>query len=248
VTAPDPSRKLAALLKKLRGTYGESCADAAGEGRPESADPLLWHLVYSFLCWEATPAKAAPANRRLHGAVVDYNEMRVCLPDELAAIIGDRYPRAQERVTRLRSTLNELYRREHAVTLAPAAAMGKREARLYLESLEGMPPYVAARLILLSMCGHAFPLDERLHGVLIEEDAVPPELSATDASGWLERHFRAGEAEPAYLLLEAWTNDRPAPRSAPRKTPVKPEEPADAARRPAKPAKPTAPRKKAAKE
>src|SRR5262249_19622524 len=89
VTAPDPAKKLGSLPKKLRASYGESRSDSAGEGRPESADPLLWQLVYSFLAWESTPAKATTANKRLHAAVVDYNEMRVCLGDELAGIIGD---------------------------------------------------------------------------------------------------------------------------------------------------------------
>jgi hypothetical protein len=219
VSAPDPAKKLGTLLKRLRGSQGEACPDHAGEGRPESADPLLWQLVYSFLAWESAPSKAAAANKRLHSAVVDYNEMRVCLPDELACIIGDRYPRALERASRLRSTLNEIYRREHAVTLASAATMGKREARQYLESLEGMPPFVAARVLVLGMEGHAFPLDERLHRALLEEEAIPADLAVTDAAGWLERQFRAGEAGPAYLLLEVWMNDRaaaakPAPAKA----------------------------------
>src|SRR5262249_53707688 len=127
--------------------------------------------------------------------------------DELAGIIGDRYPRALERASRLRSTLNEIYRREHAVTLGPAAALPKREARQYLESLEGMPPYVAARMVLLARNGHAFPLHHRLHQALRDEDAVPGDLTTPDASGWLERQFRAGEAAPAYLLIEAWSTD-----------------------------------------
>lgn len=243
MTAPDPSKKLNALMKKLRGTHGETPADHASEGRPDTADPLLWQLVFSYLCWECNPSKAAHANKRLHSAVVDYNEMRVCLNDELAAILGDRYPRAHERASRLRSTLNELYRREHAVTLGPAASLGKREARLYLESLEGMPPFVAARLVLLSMNGHAFPLDDRLHAALKEEEAVPADLSLADASGWLERHFRAGEAAPAYLLLECWMNDRAAAKPPAAK---KPKSADDARSAHAKPAR--APRKKAAKE
>jgi hypothetical protein len=238
VTVPDPARKLGSLLRRLRGTYGEPGHDPACEGRPESADPLLWQLVYSFLAWEAPPAKAAAANKRLHAAVVDYNEMRVCLPDELACILGDRYPRSLERASRLRSTLNEIYRREHAVTLTVAAALGKREARQYLESLEGMPLFVAARLLLLAMGGHAFPLDERMLVALREEEAVPSDLSLADASGWLERQFRAGEAAPAYLLLEAWMNDRPAPKPTIRK--VKPERSKNAEKRTA--------RRKAAKE
>jgi hypothetical protein len=237
VTAPDPAKKLGSLLKKLRAAYGESPSDSAGEGRPETADPLLWQLVYSFLAWESTPIKAASANKRLHAAVVDYNEMRVCLGDELAGIIGDRYPRAFERASRLRSTLNEIYRREHAVTLGSAAALPKREARQYLETLEGMPPYVAARMLLLAMNGHAFPLDDRLHQALKDEDAVPDDLSTQDASGWLERQFRAGEAATAYLLLELWSNDLAA--KAPRKGKAD-----DEGRRRSKPR----PRKKAAKD
>lgn len=235
MTAPDPTKKLGALLKRLRAAHGECCPDLACEGRPESADPLLWQLVASFLTWEAGPSKAAAAAKRLHAAVVDYNEMRVCLPGELAGILGDRYPRALERATRLRMVLNELYRREHTVTLAPAAAMGKREARQYLEGIEGMHPFVAARVLLLSMGGHAFPLDERLHAALAEEEAVPAGLSVADASGWLERHFRAGEAGPAYLLLEAWMDERAA-KAAPKKPAPKPAD------------KPRAGRKKAAKD
>ena len=140
--------------------------------------------------------------------------MRVCLADELAGMIGERYPKAVERCARLRSALNELYRREHAVTLARAAGLGKREAREYLDSLEGMPPFVSARVALLALGGHAFPLDERIHQVLLEEGAVPADLRLPDAAGWLERQLRAGEALPAYLTLETWLNDRPPPKPA----------------------------------
>jgi hypothetical protein len=223
LTAPDPAKKLAGLLKRLRAEHaselpaaaaGVPCADAACEGCPEGHDRLLWQLIYAFLVWEASTSKAAAATRRLHAAVVDYNEMRVCLADELMGIIGERYPRAQERVQRLRASLNDLYRREHAVTLAKAAELPKRDGRAYMESLEGMPRFVAARMSLLAFGGHAFPLDERLHQALLEEGALPAELSVDDASGWMERHFRAGEAAEPYLLLELWMNDRPAARPA----------------------------------
>jgi hypothetical protein len=144
--------------------------------------------------------------------MVDYNEMRVALVDELAGVLGERYPRAMERSARLRSSLNDLYKREHAVTLERVAGMPKRDARTFLESLEGMPPFVAARMILLSMGGHAFPLDERTHKALQEEGAVPADLMLADAAGWLERQFRAGEATEPYLLIEEWMNDRPPPK------------------------------------
>ena len=220
MTSADPAKKLSALLKRMRPAQGDIATDPALEGCGEGSDKTLWQLIFSFLAWESTLSRATQAGKRLHAAVVDYNEMRVCLPDELATIIGDRYPRALERVTRLRSTLNDLYKREHAVTLAPVAAMGKREARAYLESLDGMPHYVAARLMLLSLGGHAFPLDERIRQALVESGAIPIDLSLPDAAGWLERQFRAGEATEPYLVLEQWMNDRPLPKVPGRKRPA----------------------------
>jgi hypothetical protein len=221
VVSPDPSKKLNALLKKLRSTHGEAIADPSLEGCPEGADKLLWQLVFSFLAWEASIARAVPATKRLHGSVVDYNELRVCLNDELVRMVGDRYPRALERVTRLRSTLNDLYRREHAVTLKSLPDMPKREARQQLDSLEGLPPFVSARMLLLSLGGHAFPLDHRIHQALLAEEAAPEDFD--EAAAWLERQFRVGEAAPAYMLIEAWMNDRPLPKapSRPAKRPAK---------------------------
>ncbi|MEX2219126.1 MAG: hypothetical protein WD749_10250 [Phycisphaerales bacterium] len=212
MTAPDPAKKLQALVKKLRSQYGEPVPEGDCEGCPEDGCRLLWRLVYAFLAWEASASKAGAATKRLHHAVIDYNEMRVCLNDELAAMIGERYPRAHERAARLRSTLNDLYRREHSVKLERAQTLGKREAREYMDSLDGMPPFVSARLSLVALGGHAFPLDERIHQALLEEEAVPAGLPLPDAAGWLERHFRAGEALPAYLLIEKWMEDRPAQR------------------------------------
>jgi hypothetical protein len=212
LSPPDPAKKLAALIRKLRAGRAEPPSDTAMEGCPAASDRLLWQLVFSFLAWESSCVKASLAIRRLHTAVVDYNEMRVALADELAGMIGDRYPRVMERSARLRSALNDLYKREHAVCLERISGMAKRDARIYLESLEGTPPFVAARLLLLSLGGHAFPLDTRLQKALLEEGAVPPDLALTDASGWLERQFRAGEAAEAYLLLEEWMNDRPVPK------------------------------------
>jgi hypothetical protein len=252
LSTPDPAKKLSALLKKLRAATTGAVRDTALDECPADADRLLWQLIFSFLAWEASVAKAGPATKRLHACVVDYNEMRVALTDELAGMIGERYPRAEERAARLRSSLNDLYKREHKVSLARVAELPKRDARALLDALEGMPSYVSGRMMLLSLGGHAFPLDERMHKALEEEGAVPADTSVDEASGWLERQFRAGEAAEAYLLIENWMNDRPLPKPPKRPARRIPElaraktEPAEdrsgrkgaLATRPAKPRKP----------
>ena len=209
MTATDPARKLAAILKRQRSAQpenaeGPACSPCCGE------EPAVHQMLLSFLAWETGVHRAAPALKKLLSGIVDMNELRVCHPDELASMLGERYPRALERCARLRSALNDLYRREHAVTLAPLEALPKRDARAYLESLEGMPHYVAARVLLVSLGGHAVPLDERTHAALAAAKAVPSDLPLEDASSWLERHVRAEDAACAHALLEAWVAENPA--------------------------------------
>jgi hypothetical protein len=216
VSAPDPSKKLAALIRRLRADAQPPAPDHPET--PEEAE--VQQLLLSFLAWEAGPARASAALKKLLANLVDVNELRVCLPDEIAKLIGERYPRCLERCVRMRSALADVYRREHAVTLKHLAQMPVRDARAYLASLEGAPNYVTCRLVLLSFGGHAFPLDERMRDALAAQGALPPGMTVDDASAWLERQFRAGEAAPAYLAVEAWLADQ-ASQGTKRRAPVR---------------------------
>lgn len=175
-------------------------------GPSEGDEPILHELVVSFCHWEATPAQARAAAARLREGVVDYNELRVCLEPELEELLGPRHPPRQVCAARLRAALREIYEREHELSLASLASMGKREARAYLDSVEGVPPFVSARVVLLALGGHAFPLDERLRKRLAGEGAIDAELDLTGALGWVERQVRAGEAADLYQRLEAWSS------------------------------------------
>lgn len=210
------TRNLHAFLKKLEGQDTSAVAGVdqmhlapvIGED-PEGTDPAR-ELVYSLLVWEAGASKAAAAARRLQEGVVDINELRLCLEDEIVRLIGPRYPRAAERAARLRAALNHVFHDAHTVSLAHLKTMSKREARTYLEAITGMPPFATARVLLLSLGGHAFPIDRRLHRVLAEEEAVEPATYDDAAGVWAERQIRAGDARDAYLLLEAYAEAKPA--------------------------------------
>jgi len=211
----DPGAKLAALLAGL-APGEEACARPELEIRPGEpmTDPVCQELVWAYLVWEAGPKLARAAMAKLCESFVDLNELRVCLPSELAAFFGTSYPLAMERGDRLRATLNDIFSREHAVTLASLPAMNKRDARAYLDSLEGIPPYVAARTMLVGLGGHAFPLDERLMAVLLREEALGEAGDIVSASGWLERQVRSGEAARALFALEAHADSAKPTRAA----------------------------------
>jgi len=200
-------------LKQLRATLS-----VATEGQPFLDDPTH-QLVYSFLLWEASTAKADLAWKRVQSAVVDMNELRICLFDEIVAILGERYPRVEERAMRLRAALNDIYKREHAVTLEPLKKLNKREARQMVESLDGVPQYVAARVMLIGLGGHAAPIDERLLAALISVGALPEDTTLEKGASILERQIKAADALEAHLVLQSWAEEfSPSAAAAMRKT------------------------------
>lgn len=235
----DPSKKLAALLKKLRGRFA---ATVEGEQpfQPAWNEPLVDELIFSYLLWEATTPQARNAFKRLRDSYIDYNELRVSLPPETAHVLGERYPRGEERAARLRASLFDLYKREFTVTLKSLAEGGKRDSRAYLESLEGIPAFVVDRIMHQAFQAHAIPADERLRDLLADEGVIEPDLSPDDAASWLARQIKSEECTAACQLLRAWADeDSPEPRNKPKTPPPSPRgpspvrpEPAEEARKP----------------
>lgn len=220
----DPAANLLALLERIAIAPEEITPRPELELLPGDpmTDPICQELVWAYLLWEAGEKRAKALAAKLCEVFVDLNEFRVCLPSELASFFGSTYPKAAERGDRMRATLNDIYNREHTVTLQSLSDMNKRDARAYLDSLEGIPPYVAARTFLIGLGGHAFPLDERLMKVLTAEDALAEADDIATASGWLERQVRSGDAAPALHALEAYAarpaSARPSRKSTAKKT------------------------------
>ena len=198
-TTNDCTETLHALMKRLRAKH-EGAADSTPPC--DGADPITHQLVYSFLLWRTTPKQAQAAMARVRNTFVDYNELRICLPHEVALTLGPRHPLADERAARLRVALNQVYTAEQTVNLARLRDCSKRDARTMLESIAGVPWFVAGRVMLLELGVHAFPVDERVLEFLTGEGACE-ETTCEAAGSWLERRFRAGEAAEAYLVLEA---------------------------------------------
>lgn len=205
MTTPDAAKKFATLLKKLKGVT--PLPEPLPEPVPAWIEPGVEELVFSMLVWDARTSQAREAIARLRTGVVDYNELRVCFPEEIRQMLGDRYPKAAERAARIRAALNDLYKREHRVTLQAVLSAGKRDARQYLETLDGVPPFAAARVFLSSCGGHAMPVDDRIRDFLADEGVIAATEDPEALSSWLERQLKAGEASAAYGALQAGADE-----------------------------------------
>lgn len=240
MASPDKARLLTLMLDRLRakikpaaipGAHASDdtaqaleAADAAG---PDiyHADTMLREFVRSFLIWECTTARADAALKKIASAVVDVNEFRVCLPSEMAAIIGPTYPRIEERVIALRAALTQVFKIENRLRLSHLPAMSKKAAGAYLASLTHAPAFVTDRVALLCCNVHAVPVDSRIAAVLEKAKVIDKGTSPADASSAVGRLVKAGDARDAYALLQGAADLLPVtptrvPKAAPAKSPT----------------------------
>jgi len=210
VTTQDVATALSDLIAAAsqRNGSGPSGGDSSAWRSPTPSespgiDPIR-ELIYAHVLWNGSARAADAVMERSENELADFNELRVCVPDELRELMEAEDACAGERCVRLHLALNDLWRREQALTLDPVAELSKREVRTYLESLEGVPRFAAARVALLCFGVHVFPVDARLAGLLSEAGVLPPATSDDEAAGKLERAVRASTALDTYLALEQW--------------------------------------------
>ncbi len=203
------ARKFGTLYRKVKALHG---------GDPPVEYEPVTQLVLSFLQWNATSKQADLAYDRLMGGLVDFNDLRVSHPTELIALIGERYPNVEERVLRLLETLHEVYVREYAVKLEHLGEATKKQIRAYLDSLPGIPPYVAAQVTLLGFAGHAVPVDDRLADLLRKSGAVDPDATVLEIGSFLERQVKASDSVEAHGVLRRWSDaGKPIPPASPKR-------------------------------
>ncbi len=190
--------KFSAFLKKHR-VGGEP---ALLPEHVSASDPIAV-LVHSWLLWESSSEQAATAMTKLVEQRVDFNELRVSLPHEVAGIIGKRYPRVEERLHGIRRTLHDLFLRRHELSFEYLSEKGKRDVKAEVESLDGITPFVSARLLRISFDVHAMPADDQLSALLHENDVIDEPVEPEDLAGWLGTAVKADEAVAAIAAMQA---------------------------------------------
>ena len=182
-------------------------------------------LVYSFLLWEATAKQADDAMAKIREAIVDFNDLRVFLPNEIVTLIGSRYPLALERAQRMKSSLHSIYLSQHAVSLDHLASAGKREAKALIEGLEGIPAYVSARVLQRCFGVHIIPVDDRLVDLLVEAKVLTEIVDSSELSSWMSRQVKSADGHAFEASIRAFVDDSPKPPKRPTPKPVKKPQP-----------------------
>ena len=177
-------------------------------GAPTVGDPTepTAELILACLSFNATEAKARAALNRLHSTFVDFNELRVCRPEEIVEVMGKGFPDARQATRSVLALLKELFDLNDSLDLSHLALEGKREARAFIEQMEHATPYVVARVMLNSLEAHAFPVNDQMMNMLRGEEVITAQADVANVQGFLERHIPATSIRKTYMLLRKYAD------------------------------------------
>src|SRR6185437_6007010 len=170
---------------------------------PEPAEPMdpLKALVRGAMLFDVSDSRADEAMKLIDREFVDLNELRVATDLEIQELLGARYPVIEKRVSMITQSLNNIFEREHTLSLDRLKTISRREARQFLRELPEIHPFVEAYVMLFAFDGHAFPMDEESLAYLKSHEAVEPSSSLEDAQKFVEHHLKAEECRDLYLAL-----------------------------------------------
>ena len=192
------AQRLKKLFSSLRSKLGKVSPPVGG-------DPVT-QMLLGILSRDVPESKARQALDRLRSMVVDYNELRVIPPIELAEMLGD-YPDVRLKSEDISRSLNKIFMLNHIINLDELKDLSRREARAILERINGLEAYTRARVQLLGLHQHAIPLDEVMWAFARQSAIIDRRCPLDEAQAFLERQISEEDAIEFIALLkrQAWT-------------------------------------------
>ncbi|MBN1392223.1 MAG: hypothetical protein JW947_05405 [Sedimentisphaerales bacterium] len=158
-------------------------------------------LVYAVVSEKATESQAGSAIKKIKENFVDYNDLRVARSDEISEVLGQDFPFAQETATLLAGLLMAVFNKYNMLGLQGLRKLGKRPAKVMLEKLAGITPFIVDYCMLTSLGGHAIPLTPNMMEYLKANGLVDAEAGYAEVEGFLSRQIAMKNANEFYRLL-----------------------------------------------
>ena len=190
--------ELRALMKRL-----------LKEHKPEPKQPQdpLQALVRGAMSFDVPDARADEAMKHIEREFVDLNELRVATDLEIQELLGTRYPAIERRVEMITRSLNNIFEREHTLSLDRLKTVSKRDARQFLRELPEIHPFVEAYVMLFGFDGHAFPIDEDTAEYLRDQKVLEEGTSLDEAQRFVEHQLKAEECYDLFAALRRAVSD-----------------------------------------
>jgi len=175
------------------------------EHKPEPREPMdpLKALVRGAMSFDVSDDRADHAMKAIDKEFVDLNELRVATDLEIQELLGQRYPAIEKRVAMITLSLNNIFEREHTLSLDRLKTISKRDARKFLSELPDVHPFVEAYVMLYGFDGHAVPLDDEMLAYLREQEIIDEQTNLHDGQRFVEHHIKHEESHSFFVALRA---------------------------------------------
>ena len=190
----NPSKYKTRIKKLLAGDHSRAA------GKLLTGQDAVAALVESVLQTDAFDKQAQAAMHSLAAEFVDFNELRVSPPKDIADCIGRDHSTAREKAQIITTALGNIYKRTSGILLDYMANMSKRDLGRHLLDI-GLNQYAAAAVLLRVFDCHAIPVDQTLLEVLKMDGLVHPDSDVADVRGFLERIIPHKQALGCHHLL-----------------------------------------------
>ncbi len=186
--------ELRALLKRLIKEH------KPGDRQPQ--EPLK-ALVRGAMSFDMPDGRAEEAMRAIDREFVDLNELRVATDLEIQEMLGSKYPEIERRVAMITQSLNNIFEREHTLSLDRLKTVSKRDARQFVRELPEIHPFVEGYVMLFGFDGHAFPMDDDTLEYLRDHDIVEESTTLDEAQRFVEHHLKAEECYELFACFRS---------------------------------------------
>jgi endonuclease III len=158
-------------------------------------------LVFAVVSENITESQGQAAIKKLKDYFVDWNDLRVATVEEIMEVLGPEVEPGRTIAATLVSTLNAVFDKHNMLGLQSLRKLGKRPAKMLLEKLSGITPFVVDYLMLTSMQGHAIPLTPKMIEFLKSNQLIDAESNYEETEGFLCRLISIKNAYEFYSLL-----------------------------------------------
>ena len=185
------------VLAKLKRMYG-------APEKPVQTDPVE-QIVLAILTYNEPLEKAQAILQKFKSHYVDFNELRVAPPGELAGHMGPSSAQTMAKAKRIQSVLQFIIDRENTFDLNFLQSKSKHELESYFSQIPGTDNYLLASVILYCCNRQAFPLDERMLVACKELSLAEGEVNLEAMQTYLERQLKSGESYAFCCLLKKYS-------------------------------------------
>lgn len=189
---------------RLKRAYSKQRQAVTRSDIPDLMDPFTC-LATAVLAEESTEVEAKRVVGRILDTMVDWNEARVSDGIELNRAAGNTMQHGVRRCEKLIVAIQSVFDNENRLSLDRLKGVGRRDARQYLENLDGVSEYVVASVLLWSLGGHAIPVNDRLLNALREADVVFPTATRAEVQAFMERHISASDAKRFCIVMRSYS-------------------------------------------